>query len=148
MNPGLLGGGELPGVVFAGLVAGVLCLGEGAQRGVPVGFEGVSDEPVGGVDGQVAAAGQVGVVAGALDVRGAQRVGVGGSLLELGGDLEGGLGGQRGEGADQQLADVLAGGVAGDRGADAAGVLDAVTLADVGRQVFPAAGVVADGHPV
>ena len=144
----LLGVGELPGVLFAGLVVGGLGVVERAQGGVPVGFEGVGDEPVGGVDGEVAAAGQVGVVAGALDVRGAQRVGVGGSLLELGGDLEGGLDGQRGEGADQQLADVLVEGVAGDRGADAAGVLDAVALAEVGGQVFPAAGVVADGHPV
>ena len=76
-DPGLLGVGELPGVVLAGLLAGVLGLAEGAQGGVPVGFEGVGDEPVGGVDGEVAAAGQVGVVAGALDVGGAQRVGFG-----------------------------------------------------------------------
>ena len=39
-----------------------------AQRGVPVGFEAVGDEAVGGVDGQVAAAGEVGVVLGAFDV--------------------------------------------------------------------------------
>ena len=77
LDPGFLGVGELPGVVLAGLVAGVLGLAEGAQGGVPVGFEGVGDEPVGGVDGEVAAAGQVGVVAGALDVGGAQRVGFG-----------------------------------------------------------------------
>ena len=88
------------------------------------------------------------MVAGALDVGGAQRVGLGGSLLEFGGDLEGGLDGQRGEGADQQPAGVLVEGAAGDRGADAAGVAGAVTLAEVGGQVFPAAGVVADGHPV
>src|SRR6266699_2821679 len=56
-DPGLLGVGELPGVFLAGLVVGVLCLGEGAQGGVPAGFEGVGDEPVGGVDGEVAAAG-------------------------------------------------------------------------------------------
>jgi hypothetical protein len=81
-DPGLLGGGELPGAFLAGLVVGVLRLGEGAQRGVPVGFEGVGDEPVGGVDGEVAAAGQVGVVAGALDMRGAQRLGLVGAVLE------------------------------------------------------------------
>ena len=120
-DPVLLGVGELPGVLVAGLVVGGLGVVQGAQGGVPVGFEGAGDEPVGGVDGQVAAAGQVGVVAGALDVGGAQRVGLGGSLLELGGDLEGGLDGQRGEGADQQLADVLVEGVAGDRGADRGG---------------------------
>ena len=44
-------------------------------------------------------------------------------------------------------ADVLVEGVAGDGGADRAGVVDAVALAEVGGQVFPAAGVVADGHP-
>ena len=99
-------------------VVGGLGVVQGAQGGVPVGFEGAGDEPVGGVDGQVAAAGQVGVVAGALDVGGAQRVGFGGSLLEFGGDLEGGLDGQRGEGVDQQLADVLVEGVPGDDGAD------------------------------
>ena len=80
----LLGGGELAGVLLAGLVVGVLGVVERAQGGVPVGFEGAGDEPVGGVDGQVAAAGQVGVVLGALDVGGAQRVGLGGPVLELG----------------------------------------------------------------
>ena len=68
-------------------------------------------------------------------------------MLEFGGDLEGGLDGQRGEGGDEELADVLVEGVAGDGGADRAGVVDAVALAEVGGQVFPAAGVVADGHP-
>jgi hypothetical protein len=57
---------------------GVVVLGVGqlAQAGVPVGFEGVGDQPVAGVDGQVAAAGLVGGVLGALDRGGAQRVGV------------------------------------------------------------------------
>jgi hypothetical protein len=100
-----------------------------------------------GVDGEVAAAGQGTVVVGALDVGGAQRVGFGSSVLELGGDLEGGLDGQRRERVDEQLADALVEGVAGDRGADGAGVGDAVAPAEVGGQVFPAAGVVADGHP-
>ena len=122
-----------PACCSAGLVVGVLCVGEGAQRGVPVGFEGVGDEPVGGVDGEVAAAGQVGVVAGALDVRGAQRVGLGGAVLEFGGDGEGGLDGQRGEGVDEQLPDGSsrpAPGIAADRGR----VVDAVALAQVGGQ--------------
>ena len=135
-------------MLLAGLVVGGLGVVEGAQRGVPVGFEGAGDEPVGGVDGEVAAAGRVGVVAGALDVGGARSAaGLGGSVLEFGGDLEGGLDGQRGEGGDEELADVLVEGVAGDGGADRAGVVDAVALAEVGGQVFPAAGVVADGHP-
>ena len=92
-DPGFLLVGELPGVLFAGFVVGGLGVVEGAQGGVPVGFQRAGDEPVGGVDGQVAAAGQVGVVAGALDVRGAQRVGFGGAVLEFGGDGEGGFGG-------------------------------------------------------
>src|SRR6266702_3414936 len=146
-DPGFLGLGELPVVLLAGLVVGGLGVAQGAQGGVPVGFEGAGDEPVGGVDGEVAAAGQVGVVAGAFDVGGAQRVGLVGSLPEFGGDLEGGLDGQRGQGVDEKLADVLVEGVAGDGGADRAGVVDAVALAEVGGQVFPAAGVVADGHP-
>jgi hypothetical protein len=70
-DPGLLGAGELAGTFLAGLVIGFLGLAEGAERGVPAGFEGAGDEPAGGVDGQIAAAGQVGVVAGALDVGGA-----------------------------------------------------------------------------
>ena len=117
----LLGVGELPVVLLAGLVVGGLGVAEGAEGGVPVGFEGAGDEPVGGVDGEVAAAGQVGVVAGALDVGGAQRVGLGGSLLEFGGDLEGGLDRQRGKRADEQLADALVEGVAGDRGCRSGG---------------------------
>src|SRR5947208_2060615 len=121
-DPGFLGVGELPGVVLAGLLAGVLGLAEGAQRGVPVGFEGVGDEPVGGVDGEVAAAGQVGVVAGALDVGGAQRAGLVGAVLEFGLDGEGGFDGERGEGVDEQLPDLLVQAGAGDGLADPAGV--------------------------
>ena len=77
-DPVFLGAGECAGVLLAGLVVGGLGVVQFPQRGVPVCFEGVGDEPVGGVDGQVAAAGQVGVVAGAFDVGGAQRVGFGG----------------------------------------------------------------------
>ncbi len=60
--------------------------GQLAEGGVPVGLEGVGDEPVGGVDGQVAAAGLVGGVVGALHVGGADAVGVGGAGGELVGD--------------------------------------------------------------
>ena len=72
------------GVVFAGLVVGGLGVVERAQRGVPAGFEGAGDEPVGGVDGQVAAAGQVGEVLSSLDMGGAERVGLLGAVLEFG----------------------------------------------------------------
>jgi hypothetical protein len=48
-----------------------LGLVEGVEGGVPVGFEGLGDESVGGVDGEVAGSGGFGVVAGAFDVGGA-----------------------------------------------------------------------------
>src|SRR5260370_446408 len=69
---------------LAGGVVGFLGVGQGGRGGVPAGFEGAGDESVGGVDGEVAAAGQVGVVAGALDVGGAQRVGFGRAVFQLG----------------------------------------------------------------
>ena len=81
-----------------GVFVGVGGVGEFAQRGVPVGFQGVGDEPVGGVDGEVAAAGLVGVVVGALDVGGADAVGIGGSGVEFVGDGERDFEGQWGEG--------------------------------------------------
>src|SRR5208282_1017368 len=68
-----------------------------------------------------------GFVVGGLSVaQGAQGgvpVGVGGPLPELGGDLQGSFDGQRGEGGEEQLADVLVQGAAGDDGAERAGVL-------------------------
>jgi hypothetical protein len=64
---GFPGFGEIGSGGILCLVVGVLGILECAQRGVPVGFQGVGDEPVGGVDVQLAAAGQVGVVAGAFD---------------------------------------------------------------------------------
>ena len=113
----------------------------------PVGFEGVGDEPVGGVDGEVAAAGLAGVVAGALDVRGAQRVGFGGAVLEFGGHGERRLDGERGEGVHHELSDGVVHDGAGKGGADGAGVLNAVALAEVVGPFGAAAAVVADGHP-
>jgi hypothetical protein len=62
-------------VGFGGVVV-VFGASEFAQRGVVVGLEVVGDEPVGGVDSEVASPGQVGGVLGALDVGGADTVGV------------------------------------------------------------------------
>ena len=76
---------------------------QGAQRVVPVGFEAVGDEPVVRVDGQVAAAGQVGAVAGAFDVPAAQCVGFGGAGVEFGLHGQGDLERVRGEGVEQQV---------------------------------------------
>jgi hypothetical protein len=88
------------------------------------------------------------VVAGAFDVRGADPVGLGGALLEFGGDGEGSLDGQRGQGVEQQLPDAPVKVGARDAGADPFGVGDAVTLADVAGEGLAAAVVVAHGHPL
>lgn len=89
-------GGECADAVAVGIVEGTLGIGLGgvvivlgagefAQRVVVVGFEVLGDEPVGGVDGEVASPGEIGGVLGARDVGGADAVGVFG----LGGDLVG-----------------------------------------------------------
>jgi hypothetical protein len=119
---------------------------EFAQRAVPCGFELVGDQSVGGVDREVAAAGQVGVVLGALNGGGADAVGVVGSGGELVGDGQRGLQGQRGDGVEEEPAHVGVDPGAGDGLADRFPVLDAVGLADVlGHLAF--AHVVAHGHP-
>ena len=146
VDAGALGGIERDG---RGLGGGVVVASGGqlAQRGVPVGFEGVGDEPVAGVDGQVAAAGLVGGVLGALDVRGAQGVGVFGVADELVADGEGGLERERGEGVQQQAGDRGVDGSAGQVLADRLGLADAVVLAHVvGHDRAVVAGVVPDGH--
>jgi hypothetical protein len=75
--------------VGSGGLAVVFVLGglQRAQRVVPVGFEGVSDEPVIGVDREVPAAGELGVVPGAVDVGASQLVGLIGAGFELGKSL-------------------------------------------------------------
>jgi hypothetical protein len=69
-----------------------------------------------------------------------------GAVLEFGLDGAGGFGGQRGEGAGEQLPDPLVQAGAGDGLADPAAVGDAVALAYVGGKFLAAALVVADGH--
>ena len=72
-----LGGG-------AGALVVVLGGLELAERVVPVGLEGVGDEPVVWVDGEVAAAGELCALAGALDVAAAELVGLVGPGFEFG----------------------------------------------------------------
>ena len=91
--------------LLAGALVVLFGVGQVAQPGVPVRFEGVGGQPVGGVDGQVAAAGGVSGVPGPLHVGGAQRVGLLGLGLQLGGDLQGSLDGQRGERVQHQAGD-------------------------------------------
>jgi hypothetical protein len=74
------GGGVALVVVLGGL--------ELAQGVVPVGFEAVGHEPVVGIDGQVAAAGEFGAVAGPFDVAAPQGVGFVGAGFEFGLDGE------------------------------------------------------------
>src|SRR6266568_9521073 len=145
-DAGLVGLGERGGG-RGGVVVVVLGGLQGAQRLVPVGFQGSGDQPVAGVDGEVAAAGQVGAVPGAFDVAGSHGAGFGGAGPDLGLDGEGDLEGQRGEGLEQQLAGGGAGGAAGDGLAARPGVVDALAHALVVRDLGAAAGVAGDGHP-
>ena len=73
---GVRGGGRVFVLVLGGL--------ERSEFVVPVGLEGVGNEPVVRIDREIAAAGELGVVAGALDVTGAQCVCFVGACFELG----------------------------------------------------------------
>ena len=61
----------------------LLCLGDLLQRAIPVGFQFVGDESIRGIDLQVPAAGEVGLVARALDGAAMQPVGLVEPRLEL-----------------------------------------------------------------
>src|ERR1019366_2349601 len=135
------------GVGVAGTGVVVAGLGEFAQPGVPVGFQGAGDQPVGGVDGQVAAPCGVGGVLGALHVGGADGVGLAGVGGQFGCDGHGGLQRERGEGIADQRGDRGVDAGAGDGLAGGPGVLDPGALAVVGRDAAAVGeGVVADGH--
>jgi hypothetical protein len=129
------------GAGAAGFVVVVARVGELAELVVPVRFEGVGDEPVGGIDGQVAAAGGVGGVLGALNVRGADLVGLGGAGGEFVGDGQGDLQRERGERAEDQAGDRGVDAGPGDGLADRDGVGDAGDLADVVGTAVPSARV-------
>jgi hypothetical protein len=136
---GCFGGGDAFVILAGGL--------QGAQRVVPIGFEAVGDEPVVGVDGQVAAAGEVGAVASAFDGLPAQRVGLGGAGFQFGLHGQGDLERERGEGVEQQAGRGVIDDCAGDGLAAGRAVLDAAVLAMVVGDLGAAAGVVAHGHP-
>src|SRR5258706_465815 len=130
-----------------GAVVVGLGVGELTELVVPVGFQGFGDQPVGGVDGQVTAAGGVGGVLGALDVGGADLVGLGGGGVQLVRDGERDLEGEWGERFQGQISDRRVDGVALHVLADRVGVGDAVALADVlGHEGGVSAAVVANGH--
>ena len=148
-------GGELADLGFArfgevgvsgGGLAVVFVLGglQRAQRVVPVGFEGVGDEPVVGVDGEVSATGELGVVAGSVDVGAAELIGLGGAAFELGLDGERDVERERSDGLEQQIADRTVDRVSGEMQADRAAALDVVVGAAVVRHERVAALVIAD----
>jgi hypothetical protein len=93
-----VGGGAGPLVVLLGLV-------QLAQGVVPVGFESVGHEPVVGVDGEVAASGKFGSVAGPFHVAASQGVGFVGPVFEFALHGEGDLEGEGRDGVEQELAD-------------------------------------------
>jgi hypothetical protein len=131
----------------AGALVVVLGALGGAQRVVVVGFESVGDEPVGGIDGEVAAAGELGVLLGAVDVAVSELVGFVGARLELGLDGERDVERERRDGVQEQLADRLVDRRSGEREADGAVALDVLADALVVGHELAAALVVADGHP-
>lgn len=135
------------GGLALGAFVGVLGLGDLAQGAVPVGFQGVGDQAVVGVDGEVAAPGEVGVVLGPFHVAGPELVGLGGAGGELVGDFQGGVDGQRGESAQDEAGDGGVQGLAGQAFADPGAVLDGMGHAPVVGQEFAAVQAVADRHP-
>ena len=136
---GVRGGGRVFVLVLGGL--------ERSEFVVPVGLEGVGHEAVVRVDREIAAAGELGVVAGELDVTGAQFVCFAGACFELGLDGQRDLQGERGDGLEQQFADRCVDALPGDPQASGAGVLDALAHALIVGHLDPAALVIADGHP-
>ena len=119
---------------------------QGAERLVPVGFEVVGDEPVVGVDGEVAAAGELGAVTGPFNMAAAQRVRCVGACFELGLDGEGDFERERGDGVQQKLGDGGVNAGAGDGLAARAAALDRFADALVVGDVDAAPVVVAHGH--
>jgi hypothetical protein len=117
-----------------------------AERLVPVGFEAVGNEPVVGIDGEIAATGELGVLVGALDVGPAELVGFIGAGFEFGLDGQRDLERERGDGLQQQLFDRLIDGVAWKLLADRSGALDVVVGAAIVGHERVAALVIADGH--
>ena len=119
---------------------------ERPQLGVPVGLEGVGHEAVVGVDAQVAALSQLGLVAGPLDLPVAEPVGLIGARLELGLDSQRHLERERAHGLDEQLPERAVDVAAEHLLAGRAGLLDAALLADVERSRPTVARHVAHGH--
>ena len=73
-----------------------LRIGDLLERAIPVGFQFVGDEPIRGIDLQVAAAGEIRLVARALDGAAMQPIALVEPRLELVLDRQGDLQGQRG----------------------------------------------------
>ena len=121
---------------------------QGAQRVVPVGLQCVGDETVLGVDREVAAAGELGALVGALDVAFAQLVGLIGACFQLALDYERDLERERGDGVKQQLADGVIDALARDDQALPDTGLDRLAGALVVGDQGAATLVILHGHPL
>ena len=104
---------------------------ERPQLVVPVGLERVRHQAVVGIDAEVPALGELGLIAGPLDLGPPEPVGLGRPGRELGLDAESGLERERTDGLDEELADRAIDRVADDPGARGPGVLDGLALAVV-----------------
>src|SRR5882762_3638496 len=126
----------------------LLYLGDLLQRAIPVGFQFVGDEAIRGIDLQVPAAGEIRLVACALDGAAMQPVGLVEPRLELLLDRQGDLQGQRRDGLEEHAPDRVIETAARDALTDRFGLRDPATLTDVRGPSGPLAAVIAHGHPI
>ena len=130
----LLGGQGFRSCCFAAGEFG-LGVGEGLQRGVPLGLQSAGDQPVVRVDGAVAALGAAGLVAGLLDLAAPLRQRGVVAVLELLGGGQAGLQRRRLQRGQERL---------GDRGVDP-GAADAQVTGAAALDEVPGAGAVVAG---
>jgi hypothetical protein len=125
-----------------------LRLGDLLQGAIPVGFQFVGDEAIGGIDLQIPAAGEIRVVARALDGAAMQSVGLVEPRLELLLDRQRDLQGQRRDGLEEHAPDRVIESAARDTLTCRFGLRDPSTLTDVRGPCGPLAAVIAHGHPI
>ena len=126
----------------------LLCLGDLLQRAIPVGFQFVRDEPIRGIDLQVPAAGEIRLVARALDGAAMQPVGLVEPRLKLLLDGQCDLQGQRRDGLEEHAPDGVIEIAARDALTDRFSARDPLPLTDVRGPYGPVAAVIAHRHPI
>jgi len=147
-DPGSLGRIDERAIALAGPLVRLLRVGERAELRVPVGLEGVRDEAVVRIDPQVPALGELGLIAGPLDLHSAERIGLGGSGGELGLDLERRAERQRADRLDEQVADRPVDRCADDPGTAGLRMLDRLALALILGDRSATHHRIADAHPL